>query len=734
MNKNTIKFTLLAVACLMFAQTATAAPEIKSFVPQEPVIPVSSIKRGMKGYLKTVLQGKTISKHSIQVEGVLPRKTAPHNLILIKITDKKLLEAGGGAAGMSGSPVYINGKLAGGFAYSWSFADKSLGLVTPIEEMCNALAWRDFVPTPIRTEEESSSDFMAVDHIGGKAKVESDDDTEAEDRDCPPPVLIEDFEALQEEEKQVPVLIGGFEAFEINMLQNKKIIPLSFVLLSDGLGERQLKKLEQKLGTKIVPLAAASDAAGGVRLDKRLAPGASMGAVLAWGDITLGGIGTLTATDKDGRFLAFGHPMMGRGAVAIPLTESEIIRIIPNLEQPFKLGSIGAIIGMVSQDRPEAIGGHFGKIPPAVSYSVLFHDLDNDRTKAKRFRTIVDPFIAPELGESGIMAILENEWARQGEGTLMYKITVKGGGLEHPWERKDIFFSQEDVLKSLEKNLSLLTQIFALNKFEEINPLGIEFHALMTRAPHVAFVEKFEIEDEKEFYEPGEKLIIKATIRPWRGEPVTKRLSLYIPEKAVGMCEIDVRAGCIEPIKEMAVLRGLTQITSFESLLRELAVQETNNMLIAEIGGPEMPDDKKSKHESTLGKMDKHRMAEDEKEEKEKQEINTEDEEDEDENKIPKFLTDSRLMSEVLKDKLKEGSICILDTNYYMDGLLRKFIKIKKSDDKADEIEQQLVKLMEAISKEEKKAKEKAKAKGKDGTQEPSTQYFKLNGAFRNLK
>lgn len=721
--------SLTFILILLFSCTTelSAAPQIKSFVPTDPVIPVSAIKRGMKGYLKTVLHGKTITKHSIVVEGVLPRKTAPHNLILIKITDKILLEAGGGAAGMSGSPVYIDGKLAGAFAYSWSFADKSLGLVTPIDEMCNSLAWHDFIPTPIRTEERGADDFLAVDHLGGKAKVESENEEETEDRDVPPPVLIEDYEEwIEEQNKKGPVLIGDPEDIELSKLNDTKLVPLSFVLQSDGVGERQLKKLEQKLGTKIIPLAAASDAAGGVRLDKKLAPGASMGVVLAWGDITLGGIGTVTATDKEGRFLAFGHPMMNRGAVAFPLTESDIIRIIPNIEQPFKLGSIGSIIGMVSQDRPEAIGGHFGKIPPAVSYSVLFHDLDNDKTKAKRFRTVVDPFIAPELGESGVMSILENEWARQGEGTLMYKITIKGGGLKHPWERKDIFFSQEDVLKPLEKNLSLLTQIFTLNKFEEINPLGVEIHALLTRAPRVAFVEKMEIEDEKEFYEPGEKLIIKATIRPWRGEPVTKRLSLYIPKKAVGMCEIDVRAGGIEPVKEMAVLRGLTQITSFESLLRELAVQETNNMLIAEIGGPEMPEDKKAEHESTLGKMKKERKGEDEKEEKEKQEIDTSEDEDDDEQKIPKFLTDTRLMSEVLRDKLQEGSICILDTNYYMDGLLRKFVKIKKPDNKADDIEKQLVKLMEAISKEEKKAKEKAK--DKNGMTESAVKYFKLKG------
>lgn len=722
MKKYLAKLLLALILTACLTPTAFAMQKISSFKPTEPVMPITSVKKGMKGYLKTVISGKTITKHNISVVGVLKRKTAPHNLVLIKIEDKKLLQEGGVAAGMSGSPVYVGGKLIGAFAYSWSFADKSLGLVTPISEMCSSMNWQEFIPTFIKTKPVDDKDFMMADnHSPKKTMIELSDKKEEEipDRDVPPPVLIEDFEEIQENTIRPPFLLMEDDfSYDIQQLKNAKLIPLSFVLQSDGLREQSIRKLEDKLNTTIVPLAATSESDNGVDTKKRLNPGASMGVALAWGDISLGGIGTLTAVDKNGRFLAFGHPMLNRGAVAVPFTESEVIRVIPNLKQAFKLGSIGPIIGMVTQDRPEAIGGHFGKLPPAVSYSVLFHDLDNDRTKAKRFKTIVDPFLSPEIGEEGILSILENEWARKGEGTLMLRYKVKGGGLKEPWERKDIFFSHENALEPIEKNMKLLTEIFALNKFEEINPLGIEVEALLTRDPRVAFIEKLEIIDEKEFYEPGDIVKLKVTIHPWRKEPLEKKITLRVPKKAVGICEIDVRAGGIEPQKEEAVLLGLSQITSLESLLEELSVQETNNMLIAEIGGPEMPEEKqKKKHESTLGKMDKHRG--DKEKDEDKKEIKTEDEDSEkSKTKLPDFLTETRLLSEIQKERLEEGTLRMLDTNYYMDGILRKFIKIKKSD--ANEFEKQFMELLEMMIKEEKKAADKKK-----NSSEPTAQYFR---------
>ncbi len=732
MNRNILKVLLATLLITLLQMPCLAEITVKkSFVPMEQVMPVSAIKKGMTGYLKTVLSGSEISKHTICIEGVIERKTSPKKLILVKITDNTLLEAGGAAAGMSGSPVYVDGKLIGAFAYAWSFADKSLGLVTPIDEMCRSMDRQDIIPPFIKTKYPEDDDFLAVDNYTPVRSIISVDNNKEEetvtpDRDAPPPVLIEDFEKIRKKPEHSPFLLMDDVSLDIEQLKNAEIVPLSFILQADGIEENSIKQLENKLGTKIIPLAATSDVNNGVTLNKRMQPGASMGVVLAWGDISLGGIGTLTAVDKDGRFLAFGHPMLKRGAVAMPLTESKIIRIIPNMQQAFKLGSIGNITGIVTQDRPEAIGGYFGQLPPCVSYDVLIHDLDDNRVKAKRFRTIADPYLSPELGQAGVLSILESEWARKGEGTLMIRFGINGGGLKETWERRDIFFSSENALEPVEKSMKLLTSIFALNRFDDITPLGIELEVLLTRIPRIAVIDSLKIIDEKEFYEPGDVIKLEVAIRPWRKEPILKKIALRVPKDAEGICEIDVRAGCIEPQKEDAVLRGLAQITSLESLLQELSVQETNNMLIAEIGGPEMPAEKKKKHDSTLGKMNQKRDGNDEDDKGGKDaEYNDKidkKESDKDSVKLPRFLTDTRLMSEIQKERLEEGSLRILDTNYYMDGIQRKFIKIRKSGKEGMKELEEFLKILEKAVKEE---LETSSNKSRTDSEEPAVQYFK---------
>ena len=109
-------------------------------------MPLSQVKPGMKGYAKTVLSGTKITPFEIEVIGILPRKTSPKNLIVIEVKDEYVRSHGGIAAGMSGSPVYINGKLIGAIGYGWAFADSSLGMVTPIEEMTQAMDWKDEIP------------------------------------------------------------------------------------------------------------------------------------------------------------------------------------------------------------------------------------------------------------------------------------------------------------------------------------------------------------------------------------------------------------------------------------------------------------------------------------------------------------------------------------------------------------------------------------------------------------
>jgi len=696
--KKTLGLTVVILTLFIFLNAADMA-EARAFVPTDPIMPVDQVKAGMKAEVHTVLSGTKISSFGVTVIGIVPRKSYPKNLILIRVDDSSIRNNGGVAAGMSGSPVYIGKRLIGAFAYSWSFADRSLGLVTPIEDMIKAMNWPDKLPA-----------------FNNPVKITSDD-AQIKDKDKKLPGFnpLDISSSDKDGNKAAP---GIDISKDISFLSTAELVPMSMTLQADGLSDSQIKKLEKKFGMDIAPIGASlQSSASEADLSKRLKPGAAVGVSLMWGDVTMGGIGTLTAVDKDGRFLAFGHPMMERGAVAYPLTQAKIIKVIPSLMHSFKLGYQGTMIGLVTQDRSEAIGGYFGKLPAAISYGVRFNDVDDNKTTVKRFQTIADPYMALELGVSGLLSVINNEWSRKGEGTMMVTYRISGGGLKRSWEGRNIFFSDDNLSESLEKKFNDMAKIFALNRFNAITPLGIDLDVEVTRSPRLVFIEKLEIENEKDFYSPGDEIDLKVTLRPWRLSQVVKNIKLKVPKKSTGICEIDVRAGGIEPNKEEAVIKGLRAITSLESLLNELSVQECNNQVIAEIGGPELPN-KNKKSEKKEGQEEETKNSGKISEKKPNNKAKeTDKEKEDDDNDLPTIFTDTRLLSEVRAERIKEGSLQIIDTNFYVKGILRKFIKIMSDKTPAD------IALLQKIMSGKNDAKQK---NSKDKTKKiaPEMEYF----------
>ena len=669
------KFTAITAAFLLalaLCTGAAAAEKPRKFVPTEPVMPLSQVKPGMKGYAKTVLSGTKITPFEIEVIGILPRKTSPKNLIVIEVKDEYVRSHGGIAAGMSGSPVYINGKLIGAIGYGWAFADSSLGMVTPIEEMTQAMDWKDEIPDfkipPVPLEKPLSADV--------KPKPTADDKT-AQNAQA-------DKKSEAAGEPKLPAE-GGLE---------KKMMPL----MVDGISERMSKRLEKQFGVEVVPFGAKAEAESPVNLGWKPEPGAAIGAALAWGDFSAGGIGTLTALSKDGRFIAFAHPMFNRGAVSYAMTEAGIVKIIPSLTSSFKLGYIGSIAGIITQDRPQAIGGRLGRLAAANSYTVNFKDADSGRSVTKRFQTVADPFVGPELGTTGILGLVDAEWSRKGQGTAMLTYSVRGGNMNPAWTRRDIFFSEKDVVKSLQKEVEAMGKIIAHNKFREIAPYGVTVNVELTQEPRIVYGEKIEIRDKKELYNPGDKLTVDVTFRPWRKDAVVKTFELTVPENAMAFCEVTARGGGIEEPVQEPLVTGTRAITSFRELIRELNAKEANNQLIVEIGGPEDPSgdkDEKAAAGKSRGKLAANATA-DKDGGKDKAGAQR-GKKDAKESFSPADLLEDRFVSEIKAERIKSGAMVIADTNYYVDGVQRTFIKIKPDAGGEEMTDEQLAALIAAV-------------------------------------
>ena len=154
----------------------------------------------------------------------------------------------------------------------------------------------------------------------------------------------------------------------------------------------------------------------------RLSPGEAVAALLVWGDVEVGATGTVTATSRDGRFLAFGHPFLGRGAVNFPVARARIHETVYSQAFPFKLGSPVSLVGTVTQDRAAGIGGRTDFFTPSVSATLAFTDLDQGGERTVRnVRVVPDPFLGSRLLEGVFTGLLDEVWRRKGQGTMTVK-------------------------------------------------------------------------------------------------------------------------------------------------------------------------------------------------------------------------------------------------------------------------------------------------------------------------
>ncbi|MDO5116515.1 MAG: SpoIVB peptidase S55 domain-containing protein [Synergistaceae bacterium] len=675
------KLFLAALAALIVLSCGAAWGSGK-FVPTDPVMPLAEIKPGMTGYARTVFSGTRISSFKVTVLGVLPSKRNPQNLILIRVDDEYVRENGGIAAGMSGSPVYVNGRLIGAIGYGWSFADSNLGLVTPIEEMARAMERPEKIP------------WFDIPALPAEKPLSEDKKENS---------LSEDKE---EEAAATPAHTSEVSAEAVSGEPEMKMMPL----MVDGISDRMAKRLGDRLGLPVAPLGVSASQGNPVNLKWKPEPGAAVGAAVAWGDFSAGGIGTLTAISKDGKFLAFAHPMFNKGDVSYALTDANIIKIIPSLSSSFKLGYMNQITGIVTQDRPEAIGGRLGQLAAASSYTVRFKNIDDGQSAAKRFQTVADPFIGPEVGAAGILGIIDNLWAQNGEGTALLTYSVSGGNLSPAWKRRNIFYSPEDVVKSMQKELDALGKILSLNPFRAISPYGVTAEVELTKTPRVVYIEKIEIEDEKASYKPGDKVKVKATFRPWRKAPVVRSFELTVPENAMLFCEITVRGGGIEEPPQEPLITGVRALTSFDELLNELNAKETNNQIIVEISGPENEAKKRPKAGADKEKAAAVKIPSGGSKEKKPEQGREKPEQKKGgkESFSPADLLEDRFVSEIKAERIKDGSMVIADTNSYIEGVLRTFIRIKSPASGAEISDRELARIIAEKSREAAKEEEEA--------------------------
>jgi len=494
---------LLVVVAGLFIQSWEPLAAAPSWLPENEITP------GMSGIGKTVIIGTKISEFKIKVLGVLKNAGPAGDLVLFRASGPVIEPIGGLASGMSGSPIYIGGRLAGAFSYSFQFADPMVGLFTPIEDMMKAFPRRARVARP---GVYAVSPFS----LGGRT------------------IRRVRLGTWQSGGPMVPCPDDTLVA-----------MPATTPLFVSGLGEAAIEELAGALKPMgLVPMAGP----GTVNLPPTipLEPGSAIGIGLMQGDVATYAIGTLTYREGN-RILAFGHPFTEMGKTGFLLTNATVLQTVRAWNHNLKVGAAGAAVGIVSEDRPAAVGGTIGVLPRMFGVQVRVEDADTGTSRNFRFQVVGDKDLAPLLVALGTRGTLERALNRSGEGTAEVRIRLRGRGLPRQVARGNIFYSGNDIaVRSLAEVPPALHLLFD-NDFADVAPTDITIDVRVTKARQTATI--IDAEFPQAPVVPGGIARVRVTVRPFRDAAVTREVDVGVPpDFPGGPALITVRAGSVAPI------------------------------------------------------------------------------------------------------------------------------------------------------------------------------------------
>jgi SpoIVB peptidase S55 len=373
-------------------------------------MPVSEISRGMKGYGLTVFEGSRIDTFSVEVIGVQEKTRVAGSLILIEVSGHDL-DRSSIAQGMSGSPIYIEGRFAGALAFGWAGSLKSVAGVTPAGDMFG-------IPREPEMEILSSASPQ-----GGMAQDMT-------------PLLQGHFV-----DPEFASEVLGETLIPVDRYSETSLWPgaenLIQTLLQDVTAQAGLS-LPAEENWYCNPVGQASGVGGSSsRKSATLVPGAACAVPLVTGDAMLGVTGTVTWAEDD-NVLMMGHPFMQRGPVNLPLATAEILTVLPSRQMSFKMGSIGEIVGSVHHDQRAGLSGKLGPAPrmiPVIVEVSLAGQKSGSSSVPRRyeFQVVDDALLTPSL----VFWTLYNSILAEGDDAsnqnVSYEVTShwKGPGILH---------------------------------------------------------------------------------------------------------------------------------------------------------------------------------------------------------------------------------------------------------------------------------------------------------------
>ena len=541
---------------VFFATVALAALGLARLPAATPLMPIGEIKPGMVGVGRTVFEGSEMKDFKVHILGVLKNVQAPQrNLILARLEGGPLAETGV-IAGMSGSPVYIDGRLVGAVSYSiGSFPKEPIAGITPIDEMIAATAGD--APSARRASAQGRLELpITPERLAAAVRATYARVAMFADR----PADVQAF--------GLPAADGA----QMGALLRPIATPLVLSGMSASTSDLVSSMFREAGFTPMLAGGADASSAAAQTADP-LKPGDPIGVSLLGGDAEMGATGTVTHVDGS-RIYAFGHPFFNIGPVGFPMTRATVYASLPSLMSSFKIATMGDVIGTLQQDRATAIAGTLGKGPATIPITVT---LESERGGKRTFRYTAanDQLFTPLLTYVAIFNTLGSYERQFGDATF----TVSGKASFDKHEDltyEDIFTGDGTIAAASAYVAGPITMLLG-NDHEPVNLKGVDLTIKSAEEERSATIERVWLDDVRP--RAGRTVALKVMTRSYRGAETISTIPIEIPANASGQLTVMVTDGKQLNQIEQRELRRSIQPQSVEQMIKVLNQTHRNNRL-----------------------------------------------------------------------------------------------------------------------------------------------------------
>ena len=555
---------LTAFGTLTFGQTTASAAKQSGVA----IMPLADVREGARGIAKTVFRGSEPEDFNVEILGVVPGAVGPHQDMIIGRLSGALAERTFVFAGMSGSPVYIDGKLIGAIAYSFPFAKEPICGITPIEQMISIFEQAPAAKPAVAASAVKFSDITA-------SRLS--------------------FDAPLTFSNAGNIVSGMATDSRMSSVAGQTFVPIATPMTFSGISQTTLDVFAPQL--KSIGVMPVASLGGGNKItplkpfdEKTLLGGDSIVVQLARGDISIAAAGTVTLRD-DRKIYAFGHPYFSLGSTDLPMAESHVVVVVPNTNNSFKLAVADDAVGALTQDRATGIFGTLGQAPKMLPVKLAIVT-SRGRNEVVRFESCIDDFLAPLVVNVGALNAIAAQERGMGDMTVTLNGTISIRGEQSVRIERRYTGNQAAALAAATAAVPLA--LLLKSNLAGIDVTDVDLNFSIAEGSKAASLERVAVDRTQ--VRAGESITVNLFIRTDGGNLETRSAVVAIPADAPSG-PLSLMIGDGASIQENAAIKQFTPISAAE-LIRTINLAKRSDRLYvygyrtvagAVIGANEMP-------------------------------------------------------------------------------------------------------------------------------------------------